>query len=70
MFDLAQVGTDYDYGSVMHSDAFAYAKSRDKPSMVKKLTAGPEIGQRAGFSEMDILKINRLYNCPIFTALK
>uniref|UniRef100_A0A914W3B6 Metalloendopeptidase n=1 Tax=Plectus sambesii TaxID=2011161 RepID=A0A914W3B6_9BILA len=70
VLDFAQVGTDYDYGSVMHSDAFVNAKNRDKPTMVKKLKAGPEIGQRGGFSDMDILKINRLYNCQIFTATK
>jgi hypothetical protein len=68
--DFAELGTDYDYGSVMHSDAFVNAKNTDKPTMVKKLKTGPEMGQRAGFSDTDVLKINRLYNCQIFTASK
>lgn len=52
----------YDYASVMHYGAFDFAKDRRKPTIVT-LQKDAEIGQREGFSEKDLLKINFLYNC-------
>lgn len=56
-------GISYDYGSVMHysSDAFS---ANGNPTIVPK-KQGVELGQRDGFSQSDIDKLNRMYNCKI-----
>ncbi|VDO27070.1 unnamed protein product [Haemonchus placei] len=54
--------TDYDYGSVMHYAPTAFSKN-GKPT-IEPRKKGVEIGQRHGFSELDLYKINKLYNCP------
>ncbi|CAH1789765.1 unnamed protein product [Owenia fusiformis] len=51
----------YDYGSVMHYQAGAFSKN-GQPTIVAK-TPGTRLGQRAGFSQLDIRKINMLYKC-------
>ena len=52
--------TPYDFDSVMHYGTHAFSKN-DKPTIVAK--NGNHIGQRNGFSSLDILGINRKY-CP------
>ncbi|XP_050956851.1 meprin A subunit beta isoform X1 [Labeo rohita] len=56
-------GLPYDYGSVMHYSKTAFSKNSE-PTIVTKI---PEfldvIGQRLEFSDSDLLKLNRLYNC-------
>ncbi|RXN33779.1 meprin A subunit beta-like protein [Labeo rohita] len=56
-------GLPYDYGSVMHYSKTAFSKSSE-PTIVTKI---PEfldvIGQHMEFSDSDLLKLNRLYNC-------
>ncbi|XGW33637.1 hypothetical protein V3C99_017778 [Haemonchus contortus] len=54
--------TNYDYGSVMHYAPTAFSKN-GKPT-IEPRKKGVEIGQRHGFSELDLYKINKLYNCP------
>ncbi|KAK6060712.1 shTK domain protein [Cooperia oncophora] len=54
--------TEYDYGSVMHYAPTAFSKN-GKPT-IEPRKKGVEIGQRHGFSELDLYKINKLYNCP------
>ncbi|KHJ98666.1 shTK domain protein [Oesophagostomum dentatum] len=54
--------TDYDYGSVMHYAPTAFSKN-GKPT-IEPRKKGVEIGQRIGFSDTDLYKINKLYNCP------
>ncbi|KAK2883566.1 hypothetical protein Q8A67_017203 [Cirrhinus molitorella] len=57
------LGVPYDYGSVMHYGKTDFSKSSE-PTIVTKI---PEflnvIGQRMEFSDSDLLKLNRLYNC-------
>ncbi|XP_066998547.2 low choriolytic enzyme isoform X2 [Anabrus simplex] len=60
--DSDDFGLPYDYDSVMHYDRFAFSKN-NKPT-IEPLVEGVEIGQREGFSEMDIIKLNMLYDCP------
>lgn len=54
--------TKYDYGSVMHYAPTAFSKN-GKPT-IEPREKGAVIGQRVGFSETDLYKINKLYNCP------
>lgn len=60
------LGVPYDYGSVMHYSKTSFNKDQD-PTIVTKI---PEfldvIGQRMEFSDSDLLKLNRLYNCSKF----
>lgn len=56
------LGTKYDYGSVMHYGPLAFSKN-GKPTIEPK-QKGITIGQRIGFSPMDLYKVNRLYSCP------
>ncbi|EFO98148.1 CRE-NAS-13 protein [Caenorhabditis remanei] len=62
---IDHLGTKYDYGSVMHYAPTAFSKN-GKPT-IEPIEKNVEIGQRAGFSENDIYKINMLYNCPTFS---
>ncbi|XP_059369044.1 meprin A subunit beta-like isoform X2 [Carassius carassius] len=59
----SSLGVPYDYGSVMHYSKTSFSKGSE-PTIVTKI---PEfldvIGQRMEFSDSDLLKLNRLYNC-------
>jgi hypothetical protein len=50
---------DYDYGSIMHYEAFAFRKNPKKPTIVAP--AGSPIGQREGLSAGDIAAVEELY---------
>ncbi|XP_074641340.1 zinc metalloproteinase nas-15-like [Tubulanus polymorphus] len=58
---IQHLDTRYDYGSIMHYSKYAFSKN-GKPTMQPK-DKSASIGQRRGFSQNDILKINRLYKC-------
>ncbi|KAE9556216.1 hypothetical protein FO519_000555 [Halicephalobus sp. NKZ332] len=63
---IDHLDTTYDYGSVMHYASTAFSKN-GKPTIEPK-KKGVEIGQRTGFSETDIYKINKLYKCSQFVS--
>ncbi|KAJ8272787.1 hypothetical protein GJAV_G00093440 [Gymnothorax javanicus] len=53
----------YDYGSMMHYSKNAF-RNGTEPTIVTKIPAFMDvIGQRMEFSDNDLLKLNRLYNC-------
>ncbi|KAM3876216.1 meprin A subunit beta-like [Diretmus argenteus] len=53
----------YDYGSVMHYSKTAF-NIGSEPTIVTKIPQFMDvIGQRMEFSDSDLLKLNRLYNC-------
>lgn len=53
----------YDYGSVMHYSKTAF-NIGSEPSIITKIPSFMDvIGQRMEFSDSDLLKLNRLYNC-------
>ncbi|XP_061111871.1 meprin A subunit beta [Conger conger] len=53
----------YDYGSMMHYSKNAF-RNGTEPTIVTKIPAFLDvIGQRMEFSDNDLLKLNRLYNC-------
>uniref|UniRef100_A0A0K0EVM4 Metalloendopeptidase n=1 Tax=Strongyloides venezuelensis TaxID=75913 RepID=A0A0K0EVM4_STRVS len=58
---ITALGTTYDYGSIMHYGSTAFSKN-GQPTMLPK-KQGAQIGQRNGFSKVDIFKINTLYQC-------
>ncbi|CAH1790161.1 unnamed protein product [Owenia fusiformis] len=51
----------YDYGSIMHYGPTAFTKNGQRTIVPRQ--SGVTIGQRRGFSNLDIQKINILYNC-------
>ncbi|GAB0087748.1 seminal metalloprotease 1 [Sergentomyia squamirostris] len=57
MFDL-----DYDFGSVMHYSKTSFSIN-GQPTIVPRQD-GVTIGQRERMSELDIKRLNRMYNCP------
>nr|ABV60299.1 astacin-like metalloprotease [Lutzomyia longipalpis] len=57
MFNL-----EYDYGSVMHYSNKAFSIN-DEDTIVP-LQDGVTIGQRERMSELDIKRLNQMYNCP------
>ncbi|XP_073333245.1 meprin A subunit beta isoform X1 [Pagrus major] len=57
------LGVPYDYGSVMHYSKTSFNIGTE-PSIVTKIPQFMDvIGQRMGFSESDLTKLNLLYNC-------
>ncbi|XP_055905855.1 hatching enzyme 1.2 [Eupeodes corollae] len=56
-------GVPYDYGSVMHYSSNAFSTNRN-PTIVAK-RQGVQLGQREGFSALDVQKLNSMYNCNI-----
>jgi len=64
-YDLRKIdhlGATYDQCSVMHYGAYAFSKGRS-PTIVSKVDSKCKLGQRDGFSDTDIRKINTLYQC-------
>ncbi|CAI9543459.1 unnamed protein product, partial [Staurois parvus] len=67
--DTNNLGSPYDYGSVMHYDAYAFTNTSNQPTIVPKPDPNVPIGQRIGLSALDVLKINRLYQCSVCSTL-
>ena len=55
--------TSYDYGSVMHYEANAFAINRSAPTIIPTQNSSAYIGQRIQLSSIEILEIQRYYNC-------
>ncbi|CAD7089224.1 unnamed protein product [Hermetia illucens] len=58
---VTDFGIGYDYGSIMHYDAYAFSKNGQKTIVTKDSSA--TIGQRNGLSSKDIAKIKAMYSC-------
>ncbi len=68
---MTQLGTTYDYHSIMHHQWNDFAIDRTKPS-IKIRENGIDnkiLGSGDGLSPTDIVEINRLYNCPGYSKL-
>ncbi|CAL4063808.1 unnamed protein product [Meganyctiphanes norvegica] len=58
---ITHQGLAYDYGSVMHYPEKAFTKN-GQPTIISK-KPGVTLGQRKGFSELDVNGLNLLYKC-------
>jgi len=62
--DIDSRNTPYDYRSMMHYSWNAFGKNQAMTIKTLDPTQQYEIGQDEGFSHLDILQLNRMYNCP------
>jgi hypothetical protein len=51
----------YDFLSIMHYDAYAFAINPDKPTITQNANTGYKIGQRDGLSRYDVKHLDTLY---------
>lgn len=58
---IQHLGEMYDYSSILHYGQWAFSKGFE-PTIIP-LKTGVRIGQRVALSAVDIIKINKLYNC-------
>lgn len=66
---IQSLGEKYDLGSIMHYESHAFSSTRGRPTIIpKNRNAGTRMGQRNGFSQIDIRKINKLYQCQISSS--
>ncbi|NXO00385.1 ASTL metalloendopeptidase, partial [Rhinopomastus cyanomelas] len=57
------LGLPYDYNSVMHYGPYTFSNTSGKATIVPIPDGSVNIGQRQGLSNLDVAKINKLYNC-------
>ncbi|XP_072418112.1 meprin A subunit alpha-like isoform X1 [Chiloscyllium punctatum] len=61
---ITDLNTPYDYESLMHYAPFSFNINDSFPTITAKIPAFDEIiGQRLDFSAIDLLRLNRMYNC-------
>ncbi|XP_059914496.1 meprin A subunit beta [Gadus macrocephalus] len=64
----SSLGVPYDYGSMMHYSKNAF-RNGTLPTIVTNIAAFSDVvGQRMEFSDSDLLKLSRLYNCTQATT--
>lgn len=70
IFDVDSLGTPYDYSSVMHYDLGSFAKEEGLKTLEitdleeYERQGQPNIGYADTLSKIDVVQLNRLYNCP------
>nr|XP_033784473.1 astacin-like metalloendopeptidase isoform X2 [Geotrypetes seraphini] len=67
--DSNNLGLLYDYNSVMHMGRYSYTNTSGMATIVPVPDPNISIGQRYGLSNLDIAKINKLYNCNLCRTL-
>ncbi|XP_030577811.1 meprin A subunit alpha [Archocentrus centrarchus] len=61
---ITDLNTPYDYESIMHYRPFSFNKNDSVPTITTTIPYFSEvIGQRLDFSEVDITRLNRMYDC-------
>ena len=61
---ISNMGTPYDYGSIMHYGKGSFSKSWFGRTITTK-KSGASIGQRKKLSPIDIKEANLYYKCPM-----
>ncbi|XP_078492916.1 astacin-like metalloendopeptidase [Ciona intestinalis] len=61
---ITSLGEIYDYSSIMHYGPTAFS-ANGEPTIVAKFNGGENMGQRGGFSEVDLRKLRKLYGCDL-----
>ncbi|XP_060647703.1 hatching enzyme 1.2 [Drosophila nasuta] len=56
-------GVPYDYGSVMHYSANAFSTNGQPTIVAMQSNGASKMGQRNGFSDFDVDKLNAMYEC-------
>ncbi|KAI6226387.1 Metalloendopeptidase [Aphelenchoides fujianensis] len=59
---IDQLNEPYDYASIMHYGPYAFS-ANGKRTIIPRKSGSQKMGQRVQFSEIDLRKINRLYQC-------
>ena len=57
---VTDYNTTYDYDSIMHYSAYAFSKN-GKPTIKATRENRTTLGQRNGFSQTDLIKLNQMY---------
>ncbi|XP_054900514.1 meprin A subunit alpha [Poeciliopsis prolifica] len=61
---ITDLNTPYDYESIMHYRPFSFNKNESIPTITTTIPYfNNVIGQRLDFSEVDITRLNRMYDC-------
>ncbi|XP_053567115.1 meprin A subunit alpha [Bombina bombina] len=61
---ITDLNTPYDYESVMHYGPLSFNKNENVPTITAKIPSFNDIiGQRLDLSEIDLERLNRMYNC-------
>ncbi|XP_036406146.1 meprin A subunit alpha [Megalops cyprinoides] len=61
---ITDLNTPYDYESIMHYRPLSFNKNATVPTITTAIPAFNEIiGQRLDFSAVDLVRLNRMYNC-------
>lgn len=61
---ITDLNTAYDYESIMHYRPLSFNKNESIPTITTTIPYFNEvIGQRLDFSEVDITRLNRMYDC-------
>uniref|UniRef100_A0A8C7XP16 Metalloendopeptidase n=1 Tax=Oryzias sinensis TaxID=183150 RepID=A0A8C7XP16_9TELE len=63
--ETRNLGTPYDYNSIMHYGRFAFSRNRE-PTIVPIPDPNVPIGRATQMSSNDILRVNRLYECSTY----
>ncbi|KAL7037362.1 hypothetical protein ACKWTF_009180 [Chironomus riparius] len=65
---VSMFSTPYDYNSILHYSTKAFAVDRSKDTIIP-LRSAPDMGQRKGMSQGDIIRLNRMYKCNMTTTV-
>ncbi|CAH2245734.1 astacin-like metalloendopeptidase [Pelobates cultripes] len=63
--DTNNLGLPYDYSSVMHYQKSSFTNTPGQATIIPIPDPTAPIGQRIGMSHLDIMKINKLYQCNL-----
>lgn len=62
--EISHFGVDYDVGSVMHYSSMAFSVNNQETMTAIHNPFNRTMGQRLEVTPEDLLRINKMYNCP------